>query len=181
MLAVLLLLVGCLLLSSSAEEALAWNITAVTPGKLGGRPILANVCGRAGRGRLHAIMGPSGSGKSTLLNALAGVTPKRSVSLEGFVHSAYDSEPVFVQQEDLLFAQLTVAETLDTSVALRNAEDSIASRAEAVESKILDLGLKKSRDVSARIHPLSVFHMLYCRLRWEMLRREVSLAARRSD
>ena len=149
--AVILLLLSLLVVLGAAEDlGLTWNISAVTPGKDQGRPILSSVCGRAGRGRLHAIMGPSGSGKSTLLNALAGVTPKRSVSLEGFVHSAYEAEPVFVQQEDLLFAQLTVAETLDTSVALRKAEESRALRAEAVESKILDLGLKKSRDVSGQ-------------------------------
>ena len=150
MLVALLLLAGCLVVRASEDNhGLTWNVTAATPGKKKsrGNGILSGVCGRAGRGKLHAIMGPSGSGKSTLLNALAGVTPKRSMALEGFVHSAYESEPVFVQQEDLLFAQLTVAETLDTSVALRSAEESRVSRAEAVEAKILDLGLKKSRDV----------------------------------
>ena len=147
MLRLLLLLSGCLAALAKEDLGLAWNVTAVTPRKNGGRPILSSVCGKAGRGKLHAIMGPSGSGKSTLLNALAGVTPKKSVHLEGTVHSAYTTEPVFVQQEDLLFAQLTVAETLDTSVALRNSEESRTSRAEAVETKILDLGLKKSRDV----------------------------------
>lgn len=39
---------------------------------VGKKDILRNVSGKAGAGRLLAVMGPSGSGKTTLLNALAG-------------------------------------------------------------------------------------------------------------
>ncbi|CAN0214889.1 unnamed protein product, partial [Discosporangium mesarthrocarpum] len=48
------------------------------------KDILQHVSGRAGAGRLLAIMGPSGSGKTSLLNALAGQVPYNSkASLTG--------------------------------------------------------------------------------------------------
>jgi ABC-type multidrug transport system ATPase subunit len=55
---------------------------------------------------------------------------------------------VYIQQEDLLFAQLTVQETLETSAALREKQDihSLESPTATVDSLILNLGLKKSKD-----------------------------------
>lgn len=137
----LLLLAGCLLCGADPEPALAWNLTVTTPA---GRTLLSDVSGVASKGRLHAIMGPSGSGKSTLLNALAGVVPRGSLVLEGWVLREGD-EPAYIEQEDLLFAQLTVAETMDTSAALRRPHEESSARSRSVEGSILKLGLRNSK------------------------------------
>ena len=63
---------------------------------------------------------------------------------------------VFVQQEDLLFAQLTVKETLATAAALKTSDDANVvistgdgnnnSTDTVVNKSILRLGLKKAAD-----------------------------------
>eukprot|EP01041_Mallomonas_annulata_P004982 gene4983-9958_t len=131
---------------SSDAPALVWNISASTVSAKKQKTLLNNAVGSAGEGKLHAIMGPSGSGKTTLLNVLAGVVPKKKLLLSGAVDISSDFSPdtIYVQQEDLLFPQLSVIETLDTSAALKFPE--IAHRP-IVDRLILDLGLKKSSTV----------------------------------
>lgn len=93
-------------------------------------------------------------GKTTFLNALAGTIPSKSLKLIGNVHSDFELEnPIFVQQEDLLFPQLTVEETLTTSATLKALQSSTSTNTNSktmnnnIKSSVsdftLDLGLKK--------------------------------------
>jgi len=146
----LTLLLLPVVLQASTAPTLTWNITATATTKGGKKAtLLSGVCGEARRGRVHAIMGPSGSGKTTLLNALSNAVPKGSLALTGELLATPDAQIVYVQQEDILFAQLTVQETLDTSATLRLTEnqgaDDVTPRS-IVEKLILDLNLKKARD-----------------------------------
>ena len=101
--------------------------------------------GFANAGKIHAILGPSGSGKTTLLNALAAQIPKGSLILTGSVAVSKEFDPVFIQQEDILFAQLTSKETLDISYNLRK-EDSAGAKDATVGKLLNSLGLKKVAD-----------------------------------
>ena len=92
-------------------------------------------------------------GKTTFLNAIAGTIPSKSLKLIGTVHSDFELEnPIFVQQEDLLFPQLTVEETLTTSATLKALQSSTSTTnsktmnnniKSSVSDFTLDLGLKK--------------------------------------
>ena len=130
---------GLLLLAlAAATEArgvsLEFSELTCTLAKRKGKParrLLSDVAGRATPGRLLAIMGPSGSGKTTLLNALAGqVVASPGLELSGRLvvdgagpcQSAADGGAracAFVQQQDLFYAQMTVAETLRMAARLR--------------------------------------------------------------
>lgn len=129
-----------------SEIAVLWNATALIPPSR--KEILSEVVGTARKGKVHAIIGPSGSGKTTLISILANNVPKKSLTLEGKVLSIPSVESVFVQQDDLLFAQLSVQETLDTSAALRLnfGNDERYKRGTLVDKLTLDLGLKKVRE-----------------------------------
>ena len=131
-------------IESPIEETVVWNATAFIP--QGRKEILSAVCGIARQGKFHAIIGPSGSGKTTLLSVLANNVPKKSLILDGKVLSVPQLESIFVQQDDLLFGQLSVIETLDTSAALR-LNDEESTRCSLVDNLVLKLGLKKVRDV----------------------------------
>ena len=122
---------------------ISWNVSAIASAKKGHVNILNNVQGFARKGKLHAIMGPSGSGKSTLLNVLANAVPKKSLELTGEMLTAPSSQLVYVQQEDILFSQLTVEETLDTSATLRLKET--AKKDVIVEKLMNNLNLKKAK------------------------------------
>ncbi|KAJ1443752.1 P-loop containing nucleoside triphosphate hydrolase protein, partial [Ochromonadaceae sp. CCMP2298] len=94
---------------------LAWNVSVQAKGKT----LLHQVFGYAKPGRIHAILGPSGSGKTTLLNTLAGeVSQYRDLDIKGSVLTAGFFRPVYITQEDVLFAQLSTRETLETSLRL---------------------------------------------------------------
>jgi len=118
------------------------------------RWVLEGAQGGVKSGEVLGLMGPSGSGKTTLLTALAGQVPRaKGVHLEGRI--AGNGRPVreaaprvaFVPQEDLLFSNLTVRETLETSAALRLPRGtSRAARAEAVEGLLGKLGLRQCAD-----------------------------------
>eukprot|EP01031_Cornospumella_fuschlensis_P037574 gene37574-45639_t len=124
------------------QSSISWNITAETKN---GKLLLQNVFGFANAGKIHAILGPSGSGKTTLLNALAAQIPKGSLILTGSVAVSKEFDPVFIQQEDILFAQLTSKETLDISYKLRK-EDSAGAKDATVGKLLNSLGLKKVAD-----------------------------------
>ena len=83
--------------------------------------------------------------KTTLLNVLAGVKTK-GLKVYGDVQSSFETNPIYVQQEDLLFPQLTVQETLETASKLRSSNSDPKAVADRL---IMDLGLKKV--VSTRV------------------------------
>jgi ABC-type multidrug transport system ATPase subunit len=136
------------LLQCAGTPTVSWNVTAVAFLKNGGRKtILEGVQGEGRKSKLHAIVGPSGSGKTTLLNTLANAVPKKSLELTGDLLVDSNTQSIFVQQEDLLFAQLTVDETLDTSATLRlKGNDADKRKRATVDKMIMELSLKKARD-----------------------------------
>ena len=125
--------------TSSSIPSICFNLSAYTSK---GKQILREATGCAFSGRLHAIIGPSGSGKTTLLNILAGQVESKSISIEGaYVDDRQKDVPaIFVQQNDILFPQLSVQETLDIAVSLRG--DKLKSK-DSVDTLINYLGLKK--------------------------------------
>lgn len=85
--------------------------------------ILKGVSGMVKPGEMFAMLGPSGSGKTTLLTALGG---RLGGNLNGTI--TYNGEPFsnkikrrtgFVTQDDVLYAHLTVTETLVYTALLR--------------------------------------------------------------
>jgi ABC-type multidrug transport system ATPase subunit len=89
------------------------------------RVLLRNVTGSVGGGRLLAIIGSSGSGKTTFLNQLS--QRARGVVQDGIVtfNSAVLKQDEIVElsgyceQDDLLFGELTVEETLLFAARMR--------------------------------------------------------------
>ncbi|GAX76515.1 hypothetical protein CEUSTIGMA_g3961.t1 [Chlamydomonas eustigma] len=102
-------------------------------------------------GELLALMGPSGSGKSSLITLLGGRSTARwdgSITFNG----AELSKPIkrklgYVSQDDLLFAELTVYETLYFAALLRLPKDwPREKKLDRVEMVLQGLGLVKCRD-----------------------------------
>jgi ABC-type multidrug transport system ATPase subunit len=133
-----LAIVSC---SALSEISLAWNVT-VSNNKLG-KNVIEGVFGMARRGRLHAIVGPSGCGKTTLLNTLAGEWEGgQALKSQGLVRKLSPANPIYIQQADQLFAQLTARETLETTAALSGSENITTS----LNALIRGLGLEKVQD-----------------------------------
>ncbi|XP_039141933.1 LOW QUALITY PROTEIN: ABC transporter G family member 26 [Dioscorea cayenensis subsp. rotundata] len=112
--------------------------------------IVKGITGSIGPGEILALMGPSGSGKTTLLKILA-------ARLDGDIQGniTYNDTPYspalkrrigFVTQDDVLFPQLTVEETLVFAAFLRlpsfMTKQEKYSRADAI---IKELGLQRCR------------------------------------
>ncbi|ERM94760.1 hypothetical protein AMTRI_Chr03g144040 [Amborella trichopoda] len=115
------------------------------------KTILTGLTGIVSPGEILAMLGPSGSGKTTLLTALGGRLPGKH---SGFV--TYNNHPFsssmkrrigFVTQDDVLYAHLTVSETL-TFAALLRLPDSItrAKKLEQAEHVLNQLGLSKCKN-----------------------------------
>lgn len=113
--------------------------------------VLHDVSGRARPGELLACMGPSGSGKTSLLTILGGRSPFK---VDGEI--TYNDKPfnkdfkkrtAFVTQDDILFQDLTVYETLYFAAMLRLPEKMPKARKiQRVETIIFNLGLDRCRD-----------------------------------
>ncbi|KAJ1882737.1 hypothetical protein H4R99_001147 [Coemansia sp. RSA 1722] len=113
-----------------ATPILSWsNITYDVKSKQGARRVLHDISGEIYPGELVAIMGSSGAGKTTLLNVLSGrVQGGRlygDIKFNGQkrVPHSFKRMLAYVEQDDLMFAQMTVRETLTTSAQLRLPDD----------------------------------------------------------
>jgi len=112
---------------------------------------LFNVSGCVHPGELLALMGPSGSGKSSLLTVLGGRSTARTTGTITFngapLNKGSKRKLGFVSQDDLLFAELTVFETLYFAAVLRLPRSwSHDVKVSRVEMVLQGLGLNKCRD-----------------------------------
>ncbi|KAI8905004.1 P-loop containing nucleoside triphosphate hydrolase protein [Gorgonomyces haynaldii] len=117
------------------------------------KKVLVDVTGQVKAGQVVAIMGGSGAGKSTLLNTLAGrIGPG---TLEGDI--LVDGQPrnpamwkiqcAYVEQDDIMFSNLTVFETIRYSAFLRlPGSMSKKEKLDRVERVIASLGLNGCRN-----------------------------------
>jgi len=138
-------------LAECERQALEWRRVSLTlerPGAGGPLRILISLSGGAYPGQMHAVLGSTGSGKSSLLNVLAQRLKRaRGLRLEGEVTingapRAQDWKCAYVQQDDLLFGELTVLETLVFAASLRLPEGtSAAARDARVDEVVRSLGL----------------------------------------
>ncbi|KAJ2723674.1 hypothetical protein GGI07_002469 [Coemansia sp. Benny D115] len=110
----------------SVAPILSWNnLDYDVKTKHGVRRVLHGISGSVYPGELVAIMGSSGAGKTTLLNVLAGrVQGGRlygDITFNGSKRDphTFKRQLAFVEQDDLMYPQLTVSETLTTSAELR--------------------------------------------------------------
>jgi ABC-type multidrug transport system ATPase subunit/ABC-type multidrug transport system permease subunit len=116
----------------------------------GKRTLLNNISGMVKPGRLLAIMGPTGSGKTTLLTALSGRIPsleKESVILVNNKPPTkdYKRQVAFVLQDDVLFDNLTVEQTLYYTACLRLGDMTQEETMASVDRVIDFLNLHKAR------------------------------------
>ncbi|CAK9274523.1 unnamed protein product [Sphagnum jensenii] len=116
------------------------------------KTILYGVTGMVKPGEMLAIMGPSGSGKTTLLNALAarglhaGVSGTISYNDLPY-HKALKRRMGFVTQDDVLFPNLTVRETLMYAALLRLPNSLTRSqKISRAQDCIVDLGLERCQN-----------------------------------
>ncbi|KAJ3064487.1 hypothetical protein HDU98_012104 [Podochytrium sp. JEL0797] len=117
--------------------------------------LLRSASGSVSQGQLVAMMGGSGAGKTTLLNCLAGrVKRAKGSALTGdILFNGKQRDPVawrttcaYVEQDDLLFPNLTVEETLNYAATLRlPASMPPAEKKAKVDQIIRDLGLNGCR------------------------------------
>ena len=116
-----------------------------------GKTILHGISGSVAAGETLAILGPSGSGKTSLLNILAGrvkanVTGEVAVSGVPLTQIARHAIG-YVYQDDVLFSELTVLETLQFAAELRLPSDlSKEQRAERVDALMDDLRIAGCAD-----------------------------------
>ncbi|KNC55519.1 uncharacterized protein AMSG_01784 [Thecamonas trahens ATCC 50062] len=109
-------------------------------------PILHGLSGTVAAGQTLAILGPSGSGKTSLLNILGGRVTENvigDVALSGTPVTKVSRRKVgYVLQEDYLFSELSVSETLEFAAAL-SLPGSLtdAERSARVEALVADLRL----------------------------------------
>ncbi|KAM5582700.1 ABC transporter G family member 26 [Rosa sericea] len=114
------------------------------------KQILKGITGSIGPGEILALMGPSGSGKTTLLKAIGGRlldNVKGKVTYNDIPYNPVLKRRIgFVTQDDVLFPQLTVEETLVFSAFLRlPGSMSRQEKYARVETIMKELGLERCR------------------------------------
>ncbi|KAG1709775.1 Protein white [Nymphon striatum] len=115
--------------------------------------ILQDVSGRACPGKILAIMGASGAGKTTLLNVLT-QRNKGDLEVSGSVFAngqptgkSLISLSAYVQQDDLMFPNLTVREHLEFQARLgMNQRYTYKEKMQRVEEVIKEFGLSQCAD-----------------------------------
>ncbi|KAK4531075.1 hypothetical protein CCYA_CCYA06G1932 [Cyanidiococcus yangmingshanensis] len=119
------------------------------------KPILKGITGYVRPGQMLAIMGGSGAGKSTLLAMLGGRVPVGEYEISGDLRVNGHERDVnmfrrytgFVEQDDRMFADLTVREQIEFSARCRlPASMPPEKKQRRVEQVITELGLSKSVD-----------------------------------
>eukprot|EP01018_Ginkgo_biloba_P001838 Gb_27520 [translate_table: standard] len=115
------------------------------------KTILNGITGKVCPGEILAMLGPSGSGKTTLLSALGGRLHGKvsgSILFNGQrFGKSMKRKTGFVTQDDVLYAHLTVRETLIYAALLRLPRSlSRQEKAEQADSIISELGLSRCRN-----------------------------------
>lgn len=113
------------------------------------KTILKNISGKVVPGEFLAIMGPTGSGKTTLLGVLArrlrhGVTGEIKINGKPPTKN-YKRRVAYVLQDDVLFANLTVEQTLTFTAKLRLPNMTEEEKKQKVDEIIEILNLNKAR------------------------------------
>ncbi|KAG6540947.1 hypothetical protein Mapa_017668 [Marchantia paleacea] len=112
--------------------------------------ILHGISGRVHPGEMLGMLGPSGSGKTSLLQILAGRCPKHEGTITHndvpFV-KAMTRRTGLVTQDDILYAHLTVRETLVCAALLRLPRElSRKEKLHRVQDVITELGLERCQN-----------------------------------
>ena len=114
-----------------------------------GKVVLQDVSFTFPRGTISAIMGPSGSGKTTLLTTLAGRAsygiPSGKILVNGVSTALTRLKKTigFVPQEDVMYREMTVRETLQFSGYSRlDADIGLREKATIINSTVGLLGLE---------------------------------------
>ncbi|KAF5479092.1 hypothetical protein F2P56_005595 [Juglans regia] len=114
------------------------------------KQILKGITGSIGPGEILALMGPSGSGKTTLLKVIGGRlldNVEGKITYNDIPYNAVVKRRIgFVTQDDVLFPQLTVEETLVFAAFLRLPSNMSQQQKYArVEMIVKELGLERCR------------------------------------
>ncbi|KAJ3265513.1 ATP-binding cassette sub- G member 2 [Chytriomyces hyalinus] len=119
------------------------------------KQLLVNATGYVRQGQVVAIMGGSGAGKSTMLNTLAGrIADQKGSELTGDIlingearnPSTWRNICSYVEQDDLMFTNLSVEETLTYAAQLRlPSKFTEAEKKEKVDKIIMQLNLNNCR------------------------------------
>ncbi|RKO89550.1 P-loop containing nucleoside triphosphate hydrolase protein [Blyttiomyces helicus] len=142
-------------LDAGADISLSWSDVSlsVNISKTESKTLLHNLSGEVHSGEVVAIMGGSGAGKTTLLNTLAGRIGPSDLTGQILVNGAPRSKSTwrklcaYVEQDDLMYTNLSVFDTLTYSAMLRlPASLPPEAKAERVETIIMQLGLNGCRD-----------------------------------
>lgn len=118
------------------------------------RTILKGLTGIVKPGEILAMLGPSGSGKTSLLTALGGRVGEGKGKLTGNI--SYNNKPLskavkrttgFVTQDDALYPQLTVKDTLVYTALLRLPNSlTRQEKIKQAEAVVTELGLDRCKD-----------------------------------
>lgn len=106
--------------------------------------ILHDISGSVNRGCVLGLLGPSGSGKTSLLNALAAVENGRTMisgelNVDGkSIPRDYRKIAAYVQQDDSLYATLTVRECILYSAQLRLPSSASENVKHAMVDRVID-------------------------------------------
>lgn len=119
------------------------------------KALVQRLTGTVQSGSVLAILGPSGAGKTTLLNMLTlqklGGKPSGHIYLNGhrFTLSMYSQHCAYVQQQDSLWASLTVLDHLQYAYECFQPNLSATERAAAIDDMLKTVGLYDARHVKA--------------------------------